>query len=125
EHDGLGRAHRLAGGDYLAVANLPVVTLGVDPRLIDALHAIGALLHHAAAAHGDIRIPRRVVALRVPVLIEQEVEAADLVGAVVRAVARAHAAVVGHVVQTFRAVGRRGHRADQLARRILALHARH
>ncbi len=61
---------------------------------------------------------------RVPVLVEQEVEAAHLVGAVVRAVARPHAAVVDHVVQAFVAVDGRRDRAHHLARRVLALHAR-
>ncbi len=89
--------------------------------MVDALHAVGALLHHAAAADRDVRVPERVVALRIPVRIEQEVEAPDLVRAVVRAVPRADAAVVDHVVQAFRAVGRRGDRADDLARRVLAL----
>src|SRR6185503_963021 len=37
----------------------------------------------------------------------------------------ADAAVVGHVVQPFRAVRRGADRADRLTRRLLALHARH
>ena len=61
----------------------------------------------------------------VPVLVEQEVEAPHLVRAVVRAVARADAAVVDHVVQAFRAVRRGADRADELAGRVLALLARH
>ena len=97
----------------------------VDLRRVDPLHAVGALLHHAAAAHGDVGVAPQLQARRVPVLIEQEVEAADLVGTVVRAVARADAAVVDHVVQPFVAVHRRADRADDLARRVLALHARH
>ena len=62
---------------------------------------------------------------RVPILIQQEVEPAHLVRAVVRAVARADAAVVDHVVQAFVVVDGRGHRADHLARRVLALLAGH
>ena len=54
-------------------------------------------------------IAQRLEARRRPVLVEQEVEAPHLVGAVVRAVARADAAVVDHVVQAFGAV-RRGAR---------------
>ena len=68
-----------------------------------------------------LRIGSRLV--RRPVLVEQEVEPPHLVRAVVRAVARADAAVVDHVVQAFSAVGRGGNRADDLARRVLALHA--
>src|SRR5262249_8505577 len=49
--------------------------------------------------------------------------AAHLVRAVVRAIARADAAVVDLIVQPFGAVHRRDHRADQFARRFLALHA--
>ena len=62
---------------------------------------------------------------RVPVLVEQEVEAPHLVRAVVRAVARAHAAVVDHVVQALVAVDRRRHRAHHLAGRVLAVLAHH
>src|SRR5262249_18506815 len=51
------------------------------------------------------------------------VEAADLVRAVVRAVARADAAVVRHVVEPLGAVRRGVDRADVLARRLFALHA--
>src|SRR5262249_4021017 len=54
-----------------------------------------------------------------------EVEAPDLVRAVVRAVAGADAAVVDHVVEAVAAVHRRRHRADHLAGGVLALHARH
>ena len=57
----------------------------------------------------------------VEILVQQEVEAPDLVRAVVRAIPRADAAVVDHVVQAFVAVHRRRHRADHFARRVLAL----
>ena len=97
--------------------------LRVDLRLVDALHAVGALFHHAAAAHGDVGVAPELQARRRPVLIEQEVEAADLVRAVVRAVARADTAVVDHVVQPFVGVHRRADRTHHFARRVLALHA--
>src|SRR5262249_33476928 len=58
-------------------------------------------------------------------LVIEEVEAPHLERAVVQAVARADAAVVGHVVQAFRAVAGRADRADLLAGRVLALLARH
>src|SRR2546429_10080 len=63
EDDGLGRAHRLAGGEDFAVADAAVALLGprprpallrLDLRLADALHAVGTLLHHAASANCDI-----------------------------------------------------------------------
>ncbi len=60
---------------------------------------------------------------RVPVRVEQEIEPPHLVGAVVRAIPRPHAAVVDHVVEAFVAVNRGLHRADVLARRVLAVHA--
>ena len=97
----------------------------VDFRRVDALHAVRALFHDAAAAHGDVGIASELQAGRVPVLIEQEVEAANFVRAVVRAVPRADTAVVDHVVQPFVAVHGGADRADDLARRVLALHARH
>ena len=64
-------------------------------------------------------------ARRFPVLVLKEVEPAHFVRAVVRAVARADAAVVDHVVQAFAAVHRRADGAHRLARRGLAVHARH
>jgi len=38
---------------HLAVLDLAVLGLGLDARLVDPLHAIGALLHDAAAAHAS------------------------------------------------------------------------
>ena len=90
EDDGLRRARRFAGRDDLAVAD------GARPRAwpatcarVDALHAVGALLHHAAAADGDVRVALHLERRRVPVGVEQEVEPPHLVGTVVRAIARA------------------------------------
>jgi len=54
----------------------------------------------------------------------EEVEPAHLVRAVVRAVARPDAAVVGHVVQALGAVRRRVDRAHVSRRGLFALHAR-
>ena len=54
----------------------------------------------------------------------QEIEAPDFVRAVVRAVARADAPVVRHLVETLVAVGGRPHRADELTGGLLAVHAR-
>src|SRR6185436_2301291 len=94
-------------------------------RPVDALHAVGALLHDPAAAHGHVRVLLELEAGGLVIGIEEEVEAAHLVGAVVGAVLRAHTAVVDHVVQAFVAVGGGRHRADHLAGRVLALHAGH
>ena len=93
--------------------------------LVDALHAVGALFHHTAAAHAHIGIAHHLVLRRLPVLEQQEIEAPHFVGTVVGAIARAHAAVVDHVIQAFAAVNRRAHRADHFAGSVLALLARH
>src|SRR5205823_9765911 len=91
----------------------------------DTLAAVGALFQHAAAAHGDLGI-QPVLELRLfPILEASEVETADFVRAVVRAVARADAPVVDHVVQALGAVHRRAYGANLFARRIFALLARH
>ena len=55
----------------------------------------------------------------------EEIEPADFVRAIVRAIARADAAVVNLQVQPFVIVERRADRADQFAGRVFALHARH
>ena len=115
----------LAGGLDFAVAHLAVLLFRVDLGGVDALHAVGALLHHAAAAHRHVRIAQQLQARRFVIGEQEEIEPPHLVGAVVGAVARAHAAVVDHVVQAFGAVHGGLHRADQFARRVLALHARH
>ena len=125
EDDRVGRAHRLARRHDLAVANLATFALGLDARGVDALHAVGALLHHAAAADGDVGIALQLELRRVPVLEQQEVEAAHLPRAVVRAVPRADAAVVDHVVQALVAVHGGRDRAHHFAGRVLALLARH
>ncbi len=92
-----------------------------DARVVDALHAIGALFHHAAAAHGDFRITQKLELRCLPILEAQEVEAAHFVRTVVRAVARSDTAVIDHVVQAFGAVHRGSHRADLLAGGVLTL----
>ncbi len=93
--------------------------------LVDALHAVSALFHHTAAAHGHIRIAHHLVLRSFPVLEQQEIEAPHFVRAIVGTVARAHAAVVNHVIQAFAAVHGRTHRADHFAGSVLALLARH
>ena len=90
----------------------------------DALDAVGALFHDAAAAHGDVGIAHHLVLRRLPILKEQEIKAPHFVRTVVGTVARAHAAVVDHVIQAFGAVYGCAYGTDDLARGVLTLHAR-
>src|SRR5260370_3476792 len=124
EDDGLRRAGGLAGGEDFAIADGTILLFGFDARAVDALHAIGALLHHAAAAHGNLRVAHQLELWRLPILETQEIEAADFVGAIVGAVARADTAVIDHVIQAFGAVYRGADRAHLLTRSVFALHAR-
>src|SRR5436305_10579804 len=123
EDDRPRRAALLAGGLEPVRRDRLMVDLGLDLRRLDALHTVGALLHHAAHAHRHVRVVDQLQHRRALVAVAQEVEAAPLVGAVVRAVAGAHATVVDHVVEPLVAVHGGGHRADHLAGRVLALHA--
>src|SRR5581483_9129362 len=122
--DGVGRARLLAGSLHLSILDRLLGPLGIDASLRDALHAVRAFLHYAAAAHGDIGIAHHLQLRRLPVLEEQEVEASHLIGTVVRAIASSNAAVVHHVVEAFRAVYGRAYRTNHFAGRVLALHAR-
>src|SRR5262249_48977962 len=65
--DGFGRAGLLACRFYLAVADLAPFLLGGDLRLLDALHAVGAFLHHAARAHAHVRVALQLQLRRVPI----------------------------------------------------------
>src|SRR5207248_4974463 len=58
-------------------------------------------------------------------VVFEKIETPDFVRAVVRAITRAHAPIVDLQIQSLVVVRRRGDRADQLARRILAVHTRH
>src|SRR5256714_10534234 len=121
EDDGLRRARLGAGSLNLAIAHPSPLALAIDLGALDALYAVGAFLHHAATADRDFGVAQQLQRLCVEILVEQEVEAPHLVRAVVRAVARADAAVINHVVETFGAMHRRADRADDFARRLLAL----
>ena len=144
ELDRAGWAGLLAGDLDGAVADVDVgriagADLGLDLGFLDALDAIGALLHDAAHAHGDVgvllelrevgrildgllRSERSFVQVAVDALVVvEEVEAADLVRAVVRAVAGADAAVVGHRVEALVVVDGGVGGADGLARGGLAM----
>src|SRR5262249_26858242 len=119
---GPGRAGRLAGGlHHVAAYGLLAPDLRGDPRLVDPLHAERALLHHAAEADRHIRVAHQLEAGRRLVGVVVEVESTDLVRAVVRAVLRADAAVVRHLVEPLGAMRRRPDRADDLAGGVLAV----
>src|SRR5262249_49399281 len=124
EHDRRGRTHRLAGGHYFSIPDPAPLLFGRDTGTRHALNAVTAFLHHAAHAHRDLGIARGLQAFFVA-RIREEVEAAHLVGAVVRAETRAHAPVVDLDVQAFAVVNRRADGTHGLARRVLAVHARH
>src|SRR6476661_9290010 len=126
EYDGVGRAGLGASGGELAVPDGPVL----DPRLVlrapDALDAEGALLHDAARPDGHVRVELQLERLWPgDLVVLVPVEIADLVGAVVGAVAGAHAAVVDLAVQAVGGVIGRVDRADRLARRVAAVLAEH
>src|SRR5207253_3095764 len=74
---------------------------------------------------GHVGITLELELRRVVVGVLQKVEAANFVRAIVRAIPRADAAVVDHEIQPGAIVHGRGDRANQLARRVLAMHARH
>src|SRR5690606_8369939 len=123
--DRLGRARLLARGHDFAIVDLAAILLGVDSGFIDALDAVGALLHPAAGADGDVGVlqhaqNRHVVYTLGPV---QEVVAAHLVPAVVAAVPGADTAVVDHLFDALLAVYGGRDRTDRLAGRVFALHA--
>src|SRR5262249_24085326 len=83
--DRLRRARLLARRHDLAVPDRPRLPLRVVPRAVDPLDAVRALLHDAAAADRDLRVAAELLDLGREVLVEVEVEAPDLVRAVVRA----------------------------------------
>src|SRR5262249_53069474 len=118
-----GRARRLAGGDHIAVADAAILLLRLDARGVDALHTIGAFFHHAACAHRDVRVAQPLQAGGLIISVLEKIKTPDLVGAVVRAVARADTAIVDHIVQAFAAVHRGPHRTYHFARRVFAVHA--
>src|SRR3954471_22135919 len=123
ERDRLRRAPLLARGLELAVLDQALLDARVDALALDALHAVRALFHDAAAAHGDVGIHAHPARPADVAVVLEEVETAHLVRAVVAAIPRADAAVVGHLVQSLVAVDGGVDRADVLARRGLAVHA--
>src|SRR4030095_3082736 len=125
EGDRLRRTDLLARRADLTVAERAALAARVDAPAVYALQAVRALLHDAAAPHRHVGIALQLEALGRPVGEEEEVEAPHLVGAVVRAVAGADAAVVDHDVQAFAVVHGRVHRTHDLAWGPLAMLAEH
>src|ERR1700733_4578223 len=125
ENDRRSRASLLASRHHFAVANRTILLVRFDSGRGNALHAVAAFFHHAARAYGNIGIARKLEAVCFVIGVEQEIEPQHLVGAVVGAIAGAHAAVVDHGVEAFRRVYRSAHRANLLARSILAMLAGH
>src|SRR5437016_5880138 len=105
EHDRLRRAGLRAGRCDVAVTHTAVLEARAVLGAPDALHAEGALLHHTLLAYRDVRVEEDVerVGPALPLAAGLRevvpVEVADLVGAVVRAIARADAAVVHLAVE--------------------------
>src|SRR5207253_7072204 len=124
EDDGAARARGLACCHHFAVADPAALLFRLDARARNALHAVGAFLHHAAHAHGDFGVELRLERLGARGVVE-EVEAPHLVRAVLRAEARADAAVVDLDVEALAVMHGCIHWADVFARRVLAVHARH
>src|SRR5690606_8199422 len=114
EDDGLGRAGRLTGGYHFTIGDAAVLVGRLDAGLGDALRAVGALLHDAAAADRDVGVvgQRQLGGVGRELCVLQPVEAPHLVGAVVGAVTGTDAAVVDHHVEAFGVVHRRPDRAD-------------
>src|SRR5207248_6359518 len=109
----------------LPVAHLALLLLCFNLHRIDSLNTVGTLFHDAAAAHRDVGIPQAVEAGCCPIGKEQEIEAPHLVGTVIRAIPRAHAAVIDHLVQAFGTVHGCNHRTNQFTGRVLAMHTGH
>src|SRR5215208_3463643 len=120
-----------AGDRELVRLERALLERGAVLRLADALDAEGALLHHALAAHRDVRVELPVerlgerVLLTVRLAVADPVEVADLVRAVVGAVAGADAAVVHLDVEPVRRVVGRVDGEDRLAGRGAAVLAEH
>src|ERR1700682_1037850 len=69
-----------------SVAEGAIFFVCVNAHIVDALHAVSALLHDSAAAHGDFRIAQKLQLRRFPILEAQEIKAAHLGGGVGRTI---------------------------------------
>src|SRR4030095_15233887 len=120
---GRSRAGLLAGRLDVAVMKLAPGELRIDLRAIDPLRAVRAFLHHAPGADRDVRVHRELEDVGRVLGEVEEIEAAHLVGTVVRTVAGPDAPVVDHHVEALPVVDGGGHGADLLAGSVLAVHA--
>ena len=123
KRDGLRRTGLLTRRHQLAVLNIAAQFLRLILGVRDAPDAEVALFHHTHIAGGDRGV--ELLIERRGELVVEPVEAPHLVRAVVRAVARAHATIVDHRVETFRIVVGRINRADHLATGVATLLTEH
>src|SRR6476661_5458879 len=132
EYDCLRRAGLLARGLYLAIGQFAFSLQRNILGQLDPLYAHAAFFHHAARTHRDIWVqnhaPERALHVEIELRIFRVVvpiEAAHLVRAIIRTVARANAAVVNLLVEPLRTGAGGQHRTDCLAWRVLAMLAHH
>ena len=111
---------RFSGG----VIDRPI-SLGIDSRAIDTLHAVSAFLHNAPTAHCDVGIFLHVQGELGMVIVLEKVETADFIGTVVRAVTSSNAAVVSHFIEAFIGVAGGFDGADDFTRGVFAVLAGH
>src|SRR4030095_7649836 len=110
--DGRGGTGLLAGGLDVAVTKLAPGELRIDLAPIDPLHAVRALLHHAARTNRDVGVHGELQNVRRVLGEVEEIEVTYFVGTVVRAIAGADAPVVDHHVEAFPVVDGRSYGAD-------------
>src|SRR5207249_10348625 len=125
KNDRLHGAYLRASRHNFSVTDRAFFKFSSYARRVDALNAIGAFFHHPARTHSHVGIFYQLLGRTQSIVILEKIEAADFVGAVVRAVACAYATIVNLQVQAFVVVHSRADRADQLARRVLAMHTWH
>ena len=99
EDKGLGGAGLRAGRGEFAVFQIPLLCFRLNLGGLDALHAEGALLHDAHAAHGDVGIKLQLQ-WHIPLGVI-EIEKAYVIWAGIRAKASPDAAVVDLRVESF------------------------
>ena len=117
ENNGVGRAGLLAGGLESSAWNPEIrgitsTNASANFRFFDSLNAEGALFHNPAHTYSDVRIlleldrllgsfgceRSKVKLIQGSLVVVEEIESADLVGAVVSAVSSPDTAIIGHYV---------------------------
>src|SRR5690242_14563705 len=83
ENDSLCGADLLASRLNFAVAHFAAILLRIDFGFVDALHAVGALFHDAAATNRDVGITLQLEAGRGPIRVQEKIESPHFVRAVV------------------------------------------